>query len=61
MATKSLKIRRNPLSSTDYQIDFLSKGIFEDGSFPSFEEKIKQNDLDYILYLGCFEVIAASF
>ena len=48
MATKSLKIRRNPLSSTDYQIDFLSKGIFEDGSFPSFEEKIKQNDLDYL-------------
>ncbi len=49
MAIKSLKIRRNPLSSPDYQIDYLSKGIFKDSSLPSFREKIKQNNLDYLL------------
>ncbi|MCH1416966.1 MAG: arsenosugar biosynthesis radical SAM protein ArsS [Flavobacteriaceae bacterium] len=49
MATKSLKARQNALSNTQRQLDILSSGLFQDGTLPTFEEKIKAHQLDAIL------------
>ena len=48
MATKSLKARQNALSNTQRQLDILSSGLFQDGTLPTFEEKIKAHQLDTI-------------
>lgn len=48
MATKSLKARQNALSNTQRQLDILSSGLFQDGTLPTFEEKIKAHQLDAI-------------
>ena len=48
MATKSLKARQNALSNTHRQLDILSSGLFQDGTLPTFEEKIKAHQLDAI-------------
>ena len=48
MATKSLKARQNALSNTQRQLDILSNGLFQDGTLPSFEEKIKAHQLEDI-------------
>jgi radical SAM/Cys-rich protein len=48
MATKSLKARQNALSNTQRQLDILSNGLFQDGTLPTFEEKIKAYQLDAI-------------
>lgn len=48
MATKSLKARQNALSNTQRQLDILSNGLFQDGTLPTFEDKIKAYQLDAI-------------
>ena len=48
MATKSLKARQNALSNTKRQLDILSSGLFQNGTLPTFEEKIKAHQLDAI-------------
>ena len=48
MATKSLKARQNALSNTQRQLDILSNGLFQDGTLPTFEEKIKAHQLEDI-------------
>ena len=48
MATKSLKARQNALSNTQRQLDILSSGLFQDGTLPTFEEKMKAHQLDAI-------------
>ena len=48
MTTKSLKARQNALSNTQRQLDILSSGLFQDGTLPTFEEKIKAHQLDAI-------------
>lgn len=45
MKIKSLKARQNVLSQTEKQLDLLSSGIFEDGSLPTFKEKIELSKL----------------
>ncbi|MDT0641294.1 arsenosugar biosynthesis radical SAM protein ArsS [Zunongwangia sp. F363] len=40
MSTKSLKARKNKLSSATNQIDFLEGGIFAEGDLPRFKDKI---------------------
>ncbi|MEK9613392.1 MAG: arsenosugar biosynthesis radical SAM (seleno)protein ArsS [Flavobacteriaceae bacterium] len=40
MSKKSLKSLKAPLSSTDYQMDVLSNGIFQSGGLPTFQERI---------------------
>ena len=48
MATKSLKASQNALSNTQRQLDILSNGLFQDGTLPTFEEKIKVHQLEDI-------------
>lgn len=48
MATKSLKARQNELSDTQRQLDILSKGIFQDGTLPTFKEKLNDYQLEDI-------------
>lgn len=48
MVSKSLKARSSRLSNTEYQLNQLSNGIFEDGTLPQFKEKLKQHKLDEI-------------
>ena len=48
MATKSLKARQNALSNTQRQLDILSNGLFQDGTLPTFKEKIKAHQLEEI-------------
>ena len=40
MLTKSLKARKDDLSSPENQLKFLSNGIFKKGKLPTFKEKI---------------------
>ena len=40
MTKKSLKARASKLSDTQHQLDYLSNGIFKDGSLPTFKEKL---------------------
>jgi len=42
MITKSLKARKDDLSSPKNQLEFLSKGIFEEGELPYFKDKISK-------------------
>ena len=42
MSTKSLKARKDDLSSPGNQLKFLSNGIFENGKLPTFKEKIAE-------------------
>ena len=48
MATKSLKARQNELSDTQRQLDILSNGIFQDGTLPTFKEKLNAHQLEDI-------------
>ena len=48
MATKSLKARQNAFSNTQRQLDILSNGLFQDGTLPTFKEKIKAHQLEEI-------------
>ncbi|MEL0275107.1 MAG: arsenosugar biosynthesis radical SAM (seleno)protein ArsS [Flavobacteriaceae bacterium] len=48
MATKSLRARQNALSNTQRQLDILSNGFFQDGTLPTFKEKIKAHQLEDI-------------
>ena len=48
MATKSLKARQNALSNTQRQLDILSNGFFQDGTLPTFKEKIKAHQIEDI-------------
>ena len=40
MTKKSLKARASKLSDKQHQLDYLSNGIFKDGSLPTFKEKL---------------------
>ncbi|MFV9483822.1 arsenosugar biosynthesis radical SAM (seleno)protein ArsS [Christiangramia sp. ASW11-125] len=42
MITKSLKARKDDLSSPKNQLEFLSEGIFEEGELPYFRDKIAE-------------------
>lgn len=44
MLLKSLLATNNTLSQTEKQLEILSNGIFNDGSLPTFAEKIKQTN-----------------
>lgn len=46
MANRSLRIRGNPLSSTEYQLDYLSKGLFKESILPCFDIKLKECGVD---------------
>lgn len=48
MATKSLKARQNELSDTQRQLEILSNGIFQDGTLPTFKEKLAAHQLEAI-------------
>ena len=48
MATKSLKARQNELSDTQRQLEILSNGIFQDGTLPTFKEKLAAHQLKAI-------------
>ena len=48
MAIKSLKARQNELSDTQRQLEILSNGIFQDGSLPTFVEKLNVHQLEEI-------------
>ncbi len=43
MLTKSLKARKDDLSSPKKQLEFLDKGIFAEGELPRFKEKISES------------------
>ena len=45
MATKSLKARKNELSNTERQLEILSNGLFQDGTLPTFKEKLNTHQL----------------
>ena len=42
MAIKSLKARKNDLSSPQNQLEFLNNGIFKEGELPYFKDKLAQ-------------------
>jgi len=42
MLTKSLKARKDDLSSPENQLKFLNNGIFKDGKLPRFKDKISE-------------------
>lgn len=44
MTLKSLHAKKSALSRTEKQLEILSTGIFEDGSLPTFSEKIKSSN-----------------
>ncbi|NGY37903.1 radical SAM/Cys-rich domain protein [Flavobacterium sp. XN-5] len=44
MTLKSLHAIKSALSKTEKQLEILSTGIFEDGSLPTFSEKIKSSN-----------------
>lgn len=48
MAAKSLKARASALSNIQHQLDHLSQGIFQDGTLPTFESKLKEHHLGEI-------------
>lgn len=48
MAIKSLKARQDTLSDTQRQLDILSNGIFQDGTLPTFKEKLDEHQLEAI-------------
>ena len=48
MASKSLKARSSKLSQTQYQLDYLSNGVFQDGSLHTFKEKLNEHQLEVI-------------
>ena len=48
MAAKSLKARASALSNIQHQLDHLSQGIFQDGTLPTFESKLKEHHLQEI-------------
>lgn len=43
MTLKSLKFRKDDLSSPENQLEYLSNGIFKDGELPYFKDKIAKN------------------
>lgn len=43
MLTKSLKARKDDLSSPKKQLEFLDEGIFEEGELPRFKDKIAES------------------
>ena len=45
MKIKSLKARQDSLAQTEKQLEILSGGIFNDGSLPTFKEKVKSSNL----------------
>ena len=42
MLTKSLKARKDDLSSPEKQLEFLDEGLFEEGELPRFKDKIAE-------------------
>ncbi len=43
MLTKSLKARKDDLSSSEKQLEFLDEGIFQEGELPKFKDKIAES------------------
>ena len=52
MKTKSLKSQQDALAQTKKQLEILNGGIFEDGTLPTFKEKVKSNNLQQVRPTG---------
>ena len=52
MKIKSLKSRQDSLAQTEKQLEILNGGIFEDGTLPTFKEKIKNSNIQQVRPTG---------
>ena len=48
MKIKSLKSRQDSLAQTEKQLEILNGGIFEDGTLPTFKEKLKNSNIQQV-------------
>ncbi|MGY8946838.1 MAG: arsenosugar biosynthesis radical SAM (seleno)protein ArsS [Flavobacteriales bacterium] len=48
MKIKSLKSRQDSLAQTEKQLEILNGGIFEDGTLPTFKEKVKNSNIQQV-------------
>ena len=48
MKIKSLKSRQDSLAQTEEQLEILNGGIFEDGTLPTFKEKVKNSNIQQV-------------
>lgn len=52
MKIKSLKSRQDSLAQTEKQLEILNGGIFEDGTLPTFKEKVKNSNFQQVRPTG---------
>lgn len=52
MKIKSLKSRQDSLAQTEKQLEILNGGIFEDGTLPTFKEKVKNSNIQQVCPTG---------
>ena len=52
MKIKSLKSRQDLLAQTEKQLEILNGGIFEDGTLPTFKEKVKNSNIQQVRPTG---------
>ena len=52
MKIKSLKSRQDSLAQTEKQLEILNGGIFEDGTLPTFKEKLKNSNIQQVRPTG---------
>ena len=52
MKIKSLKSRQDLLAQTEKQLEILNGGIFEDGTLPTFKEKVKNSNIQQVCPTG---------
>ena len=52
MKIKSLKSRQDSLAQTEKQLEILNGGIFEDGTLPTFKEKVKNSNIQQVRPTG---------
>ena len=48
MGNKSLKKLNNPLSSPEFQVNFLSNGVFATGELPAFQDRITETEKPFL-------------
>ena len=48
MKIKSLKSRQDSLAQSEKQLEILNGGIFEDGTLPTFKEKVKNSNIQQV-------------
>ena len=52
MKIKSLKSRQDSLAQSEKQLEILNGGIFEDGTLPTFKEKVKNSNFQQVRPTG---------